>query len=277
MIGFVGLGAMGAPISRALVEAGHELAVFDLNPSAPEGAVVCTSAREVADRAELVFASLPTPVAVRAVLSELLDGGAMRTFVDLSTTGASVTAELAREAEAAGVDYLEAPVSGGVAGAEARTLAVMASGDEAVFERVRPLLETFGGSVVYVGPEHGQGQLAKLLNNVLAATALVATSEVMAMGAEAGLDPSKLVEIFNAGSGQNSATVDKFPRHVLTGTYASGFRLALMRKDLGLCLEEAELRQRPMQVAELVHRLYTEAGEQLGPEADQTEIARYFE
>ena len=279
MIGLVGLGAMGLPISRALLESGHELAVFDLDPAAvaASGGSACASAREVADRAETVLVSLPTPAIVRSVLGELLGGEAMRTFVDLSTTGAAVTVELAREAEASGVEYLEAPVSGGVSGAEARTLAVMASGDEAAFEGIRPLLETFGGAVVFVGPEHGQGQLAKLLNNVLSATALVATSEVVAMGADAGLDPVTLVGIFNAGSGRNSATVDKFPRHVLTGTFSSGFRLALMQKDLGLCLEEAELRQRPMPLTGLVHGLYTEAGAQLGPEADQTEIARFFE
>ena len=132
-IGFVGLGAIGAPISRALVEDGHDLVVYDQDPRAlaravaAGGSVACESVQEVADAAETVFASLPTPEVVRAVVAGeggVLGGSAVRTFVDLSTTGTEVAEELARAAEAAGVDYLDAPVSGGVAGAEARTLAI---------------------------------------------------------------------------------------------------------------------------------------------------------
>jgi len=285
-IGFVGLGAIGAPISRALVEDGHDLVVYDQDPRAlaravaAGGSVACESVQEVADAAETVFASLPTPEVVRAVVAGeggVLGGSAVRTFVDLSTTGTEVAEELARAAEAAGVDYLDAPVSGGVAGAEARTLAVMASGDGVVFERVRPLLETFGRSVFHVGERPGQGQLAKLLNNLLSATAMAITSEATVLGVEAGLDPATLLEVFSAGSGRNTATTDKFPKHVLTRRFGSGFRLALMTKDVELCLAEARRRHVPMLVGGLVQQLWTLAADRLGDDADHTEIVRLFE
>ena len=148
-------------------------------------------------------------------------------------------------------------MSGGVAGLEARRLAVMASGERAAFERVRPLLETFGSNVFWVGPSLGQGQTAKLLNNLLSATAVAITSEALALGVRSGLDPSMLLEIFNASSGRNTATTDKFPRHVLTRAFASGFRLRLMAKDVELCLAEARRRHVPMLVGGAVQQLWT--------------------
>lgn len=284
-IGFVGLGAMGTPISRGLLAAGHTLAVFDRDSAAvgrlvADGAIACADAREVSDSAAIVFASLPTPDVVRDVLvgdGGLLSGEAIEVFVDLSTTGAIVAEELARAATAAGVDYLDAPVSGGVAGAESRSLAVMASGRHDVFERVCSLLEIFGGSVFHVGPRPGQGQLAKLLNNLLSATALSITSEAMAVAARAGLDPATLLEVFSAGSGRNSATMEKFPKHVLTGAFSSGFRLSLMAKDVELCLAEARARHVPMLVGGLVQQLWSLAATQSEPDADHTEIVRLFE
>ena len=164
----------------------------------------------------------------------------MRTFVDLSTTGAPDAEEVAAVLAARGVDYLDAPVSGGVAGARARTLTVMASGDEAVLlARVRPLLETFAATVFHVGPAPGQGQLAKLLNNLLSATALAITSEAMTFGVRAGLEPATLLEVFNASSGRNTATSRQVPEAGADPGFASGFRLELMAKDVELCLAEA--------------------------------------
>jgi 3-hydroxyisobutyrate dehydrogenase-like beta-hydroxyacid dehydrogenase len=284
-IGVVGLGAMGAPISRALLEAGHVLAVHDLDRAAVaalegQGTTACVSVREVADTAAIVFASLPTPDVVREVVAGeggLLGGTAIRTFVDLSTTGSVVAENLAKAAEAAGIEYLDAPVSGGVAGAEARTLAVIASGDRAVFERVRPLLETFGANVFHVGPRPGQGQIAKLLNNLLSATAMAITCEAAVFGVKAGLDPATLVEVFSAGSGRNTATSDKFPKQVLTRQFASGFRLALMTKDVELCLAEARARHVPMPLGAIVQQLWTLAAGQAASEADHTEIVRLYE
>jgi 3-hydroxyisobutyrate dehydrogenase-like beta-hydroxyacid dehydrogenase len=284
-IGFVGLGAMGTPIVEALIEAGHDLVVHDQEPAAAEhavarGAVAAPSAAGVADAAEIVFVSLPRPDVVRAVATGaagLLEGRAIRAYVDLSTTGAVVAGEVAAALSERGIEVLDAPVSGGVAGARARTLAVMASGDEALFARTRPLLETFAKNVFLVGATPGQGQTAKLLNNLLSATALAITSEAVTFGASMGLEAATLLEVFNAGSGRNTATSDKFPTHVLTRRFESGFRLELMAKDVELCVGEARGRQFPMLLGGLVQQLWTLAAAQAESGADHTEIIRLFE
>ena len=264
-IGFVGLGAMGAPMAAALLDSGYALAIFDerreaMQPLVARGANACGSAAEVADAAAVVLVSLPTPDAVRAVAcgeGGLVHGRAIKTFVDLSTTGAIVAEEVAATLRAAGIEYLDAPVSGGVAGAQARTLTVMASGSAEAFARVRPLLETFGEKVFLVGAAPGQGQTAKLLNNLLSATAMAITSEAMTFGVRAGLDPATLLEVFNAGSGRNTATSDKFPKQVLTRRFDAGFRLGLMAKDVELCLSEARSRRIPMILGGLVAQLWS--------------------
>ena len=284
-IGFVGLGAMGAPISEAIAAGGHALVVHDRDARALEaavaaGAVAAPSARAVADVAEVVFVSLPTPDVVREVAcgdGGLAGGGAMRTYVDLSTTGAVVAAEVAAKLASQGIDVLDAPVSGGVAGARARTLAVIAAGEPHVFERMRPLLELFGGNVFHVGDAPGQGQTAKLLNNLLSATATAITSEAVTMGVAAGLDPATLLGVFNAGTGRNMATAQKFPAHVLTRRFDSGFRLELMAKDLELCMAEARGRQVPMLLGGLVQQIWALARTQSASDADHTEIVRLFE
>jgi len=207
----------------------------------------------------------------------LAGGGAMRTYVDLSTTGAVVAAEVAAKLASQGIDVLDAPVSGGVAGARARTLAVIAAGEPHVFERMRPLLELFGGNVFHVGDAPGQGQTAKLLNNLLSATATAITSEAVTMGLAAGLDPATLLGVFNAGTGRNMATAQKFPAHVLTRRFDSGFRLERMAKDLELCMAEARGRQVPMLLGGLVQQIWTLARTQSASDADHTEIVRLFE
>jgi len=284
-IGFVGLGAMGAPISEAIAAGGHALVVHDRDARALEaavaaGAVAAPSARAVADAAEVVFVSLPTPDVVLEVAcgdGGLAGGGAMHTYVDLSTTGAVVAAEVAAKLASQGIDVLDAPVSGGVAGARARTLAVIAAGEPHVFERMRPLLELFGGNVFHVGDAPGQGQTAKLLNNLLSATATAITSEAVTMGLAAGLDPATLLGVFNAGTGRNMATAQKFPAHVLTRRFDSGFRLELMAKDLELCMAEARGRHVPMLLGGLVQQIWTLARTQSASDADHTEIVRLFE
>ena len=284
-IGFVGTGAMGVPIAGALLDAGHALSVFDTRAVAAEplvarGARLCATAAEVAGEAATVFVSLPTPDAVRAVLlgpGGLVEGSALRTFVDLSTTGSLMAEELAAALSGTGVAYVDAPVSGGVAGARAHTLAVMASGNPGAFAEVKPLLETFAANVFHVGEQPGQGQIAKLLNNLLSATAMAITSEATTFGVRAGLDPAILLQVFNAGSGRNTATSDKFPKQVLTREFASGFRMQLMAKDVELCLGEARARNLPLLVGGLVQQLWTLAAAGAGDDADFTEIVKLFE
>jgi len=280
-LGFVGLGAIGTPLARALLEAGHRLVVHDIEASRAEslgsGARVAASPREVADDAEIVFVSLPTPAVVRDVAAGLAAGASLKVYVDLSTTGVAVAREVAEVFTAAGVAVVDAPVSGGVAGANARTLAVMAAGEDEALARVEPLLRAFGENVFHVGREPGQGQLAKVLNNLLSATAVAITSEALVLGATAGLEAQTLLDVFNAGSGRNTATSVKFPTHVLPETFGSGFRLSLMAKDVELCLAEARALGVPMRLGALVQELWTRAAAESASDADHTEFARVVE
>jgi 3-hydroxyisobutyrate dehydrogenase len=269
-------------MAARLLDAGHALAVFDtraeaMEPHVARGALACASAAAVADAADTVLVSLPTPDVVREVADALRSGAAMRAYVDLSTTGPTVAAQVAATLRDAGVACLDAPVSGGVAGAQAGTLTIMAAGDEAVFERLRPLLEVLGANVVLVGSEPGQGQLAKVLNNLLSASAIAITGEALALGVHGGLSARTLLDVFNSSSGRNTASADKFPRHVLPRTFGAGFRLELMDKDVQLCLAEARRQQVPMALGGAVGELWARAAAGAGDGADCTEIVRMLE
>jgi 3-hydroxyisobutyrate dehydrogenase-like beta-hydroxyacid dehydrogenase len=282
MVGFVGLGAMGVQMASRLLDAGHALAVFDtraeaMAPHVARGARACGSAAAVADAADTVLVSLPTPDVVQQVAHELLAGAAMRAYVDLSTTGPAMAAQVAATLRERGVACLDAPVSGGVAGARAGTLTIMAAGDEAVFERLKPLLEVLGRNVVLVGSEPGQGQLAKVLNNLLSASAIAITGEALALGVRGGLSARTLLDIFNASSGRNTASADKFPKHVLPRTFGAGFRLELMHKDVQLCLAEARRQGVPMALGGAVGELWAQAAAGAARDADCTEIVRMLE
>ena len=283
-VGFVGLGQMGGPMTRRLRAAGYGLVAHDVRPEAmdallAEGAEAAGSPAELASRAEVVLVSLPTPEVVRAVAlgpDGLVHGSAIKTYVDLSTTGQAVAVEVAERLAARDVVTLDAPVSGGVRGAREGTLAVMAAGPAAELERVRPLLEVFG-RVFHVGERPGLGQLMKLANNFLSATAIVATAEAVVLGVKGGLDPATMLDVINAGTGRNTATEDKFPRQVLTGTYAAGFTTGLLTKDLGLCAAAADALGVPMPVAAEVYAQWQRAVAELGADADITRIVDLVE
>jgi 3-hydroxyisobutyrate dehydrogenase-like beta-hydroxyacid dehydrogenase len=279
-IGFVGLGQMGRPMSRRLRAAGYGLIVHDMRAAAldalvAEGAEAVGSPAEVAAKAEVVLVSLPTPEVVRDVAlgsDGLTRGGSLKTYVDLSTTGQSVAVEVATALGARGIATLDAPVSGGVRGAIAGTLAVMVAGPAPVVERVRPLLEVFG-RVFQVGEHAGLGQLMKLANNFLSATAIAATAEAVTLGVKGGLDPATMLAVINASTGRNTASEDKFPRQILTGRYSAGFTTGLLTKDLGLCAAAAEALGVPMPVAAEVYAQWQRAVAELGADADITRIA----
>ena len=168
-------------------------------------------------------------------------------------------------------------MSGGVAGAQAGTLTIMAAGDEALFESLRPLLEALGRNVVLVGSEPGQGQLAKVLNNLLSASAIAITGEALALGVHGGLSARTLLDVFNSSSGRNTASADKFPKHVLPRTFGAGFRLELMDKDVQLCLAEARRQGVPMALGGAVGELWARAAASAADGADCTEIVRMLE
>ena len=283
-LGFIGVGQMGGPMSSRLIDAGHSLVVFDTNPTATEplgarGARIAASAAEVAAATEQVFVSLPTPAIVQEVaLGEggLIHGRKIRCAIDLSTTGPSVAGAIAAAMGDHDIVWVDSPVSGGVAGAVAGTLAVMLACPEAERATLEPLLGVFG-KVFHVGEKAGLGQVAKLGNNMLSVAALALTSEVVAMGVKAGLDPNILVEIFNAGTGRNSATQDKFPRRILPRRFDAGFATGLAYKDVRLCVDEAEALGVPMLAGAVVRELMAVTNAKFGPQSDFTEIVRLIE
>ncbi len=284
VLGFVGVGRMGGPMSSRLLDAGHSLCIFDTNaeamkPLVARGAKVATSPQDVASSTEVVFMSLPTPGIVQAAsLGErgVVHGTKVNTLIDLSTTGPTVAGTVARALADRKISWVDSPVSGGVAGATKGTLAVMVSCAKETFARVEPLLKTFG-KTFYVGDKPGLAQSAKLANNLLAAAAMVVSSEAMAMGVKAGLDPKVLLDIINAGSGRNSATQDKIPRTVLPRTFDFGFAIGLSYKDVRLCVDEAEALGVPMVVGAAVRQMLAVTNAKYGPEADFTMIAKVIE
>jgi 3-hydroxyisobutyrate dehydrogenase-like beta-hydroxyacid dehydrogenase len=283
-IGFIGLGNMGGPMSRRLVAAGHKLTVFDTRREAMEpllklGAQPARSPADVADRVETVMTSLPSlDVGLKVATGDdgLIRGNRVRRYVDLSTTGSRAAIRTAEILKERGIVQIDCPVSGGVAGAEKGTLAVMVSGPAEEIETVRPALEVFG-KVFVCGDRPGLAQSMKLANNFLSATGMAASSEAIAMGVKAGLDPSLMVDVLNAGSGMNTATTQKFPRAVLPGTFDYGFGMGLMVKDVRLFLSEAEALGIPVEVAAAVGRLWEKALAEHGAESDFTRLAQTVE
>lgn len=283
-IGFIGLGKMGFPMARRLVEAGHQLTVFDTRKEAVEalralGAEAASSPKEVADRAETVMASLPSLQAsldVATGAGGVIEGKRVKRFIDLSTVGAQMAVRIHDLLAKRNIVQIDSPVSGGVAGAEKGTLAVMVSGPRAEFEAVRAALDVIG-KVFFIGEKPGSGQTMKLANNLLSATAMVATSEAVVMGVKAGLDPTVMIDVINAGSGLNTASRDKFPRSVLPRSFDFGFATGLMVKDVRLALEEMKSLGLKMDVAEAVGRLWEVVIRDEGADSDFTSAIKPIE
>lgn len=283
-IGFIGLGSMGAPLASRLLDTGHALVIHDardaaMQPFAGRNATMARSAREVADIARIVLVSLPTPDVVREVVAGpegLSGGGRIGIYVDLSTTGPIVAKDMGALLAGRGIGVVDAPVSGGVAGAAIGKLVLMAAGAGQDVEQVLPILRNLG-QVEVVGDAPGMGQSMKLINNVLSATHMAIVSEAMVLGVKAGLDPEVMLTVLNKGSGRNTSTEERFPKYVLPRKFDNGFSNALMRKDLKLCMEMAESLQVPMWVATAVDRLWMQTVLQIGPNENTTTIVKTIE
>jgi 3-hydroxyisobutyrate dehydrogenase len=242
--GFIGLGNMGGVLAGNLVQAGYTVVAYDAaGPHrCPDGATFAPSAADVARQADVVVLSLPDGSVSGQVAGELLAAPDRRVthVVDTSTIGVHAAGTIAASLADSGVGYVDAPVSGGVAGARARTLMVMYSGTDDACERVLPILAGLSDRRTRVGDRPGLAQAMKLANNFLSATTLLATSEAVAFGLSAGLDMRTMLDVLNSASGQSAATSDKFPNQVLTGKYAAGFANTLMAKDVALYLRSVE-------------------------------------
>ncbi|MFI5510042.1 NAD(P)-dependent oxidoreductase [Mycobacterium sp. NPDC051804] len=280
-IGFIGLGNMGFPIACRLVAAGHRVVVFDtraavVDDAVARGAQAAASAADVADRVATVMASLPTPQASAAVAEAVSGGSAIRRFIDFSTVGSQTAQRNSELLASHGVAALESPVSGGVHGAEAGTLAVMVSGPRADFDECAPAFDAIGRTT-FISPKPGAAQTMKLVNNLIAASSLAVTAEAMAMGVKAGLDAQVMIDVLNAGSGGTHASRDKFPRAVLPRTFDYGFATGLMVKDVRLYLDEARAMGLDTALAGAIAALWESTLAAEGPDSDFTSIVKPIE
>jgi 3-hydroxyisobutyrate dehydrogenase-like beta-hydroxyacid dehydrogenase len=280
-IGFLGLGRMGAPMASRLVGHVGRLLVHDIAPAAVDslvakGAVSAGSTAALGEACDIVFVSLPTPAIVREAVGEVVSRGAPRILVDLSTSGPRLAQELHDLLAPRGVASFDAPVSGGIRGAELGSLAIMVGGPKALYEEIHGALDRIGNPF-FMGEKPGAGQVAKLANNLLSLSAIATTAEAMTLAIKAGLDPARMIEVLNAGTGANSATRDKWPRAVLPRTFDFGFSAQLSHKDTRLALEEAQAMGVPLPTGERLAALLDRTLATYGDDADFTAMAKVVE
>jgi len=274
--GFAGLGQMGGPMAANIAKGGFALAVYDKAGTAaraPDKAMPVESLESLAAQVETLFLSLPDGPATLAFARDLagVKTRAVKLVIDLSTIGIEAARETDRVYADAGITYVDAPVSGGQSGARAGTITVMWAGPAELIESHRKVMKSFCKNLFHVGPEPGQGQAMKLLNNYLSATAMAATSEAMAFGLKQGLEMKTILDVVNVSTGRNTATSDKFVNRVLTGTYDAGFKTRLLTKDVRLFVENARAAGTPVEIASVVADIWRRADEAM-PDTDFTRI-----
>ena len=285
VVGFVGLGRMGNPMATRLVGAGYGVRGHDIDAgargafAASTGGTAVESAADAADGAAAVILMLPNSAIVSDVCIEsgLLDAmGRGTVLIDMSSSQPESTQRLAVEADRRGVRLIDAPVSGGVPRARDGTLTVMVGGPEDWLEECAPVLNVIGNTVIHTGPV-GAGHAMKALNNLLSATHLLASAEVLMAGMRFGLDANTMVEVLNGSSGRSWSTETKLPRYIIPRTFDSGFSLQLLVKDARIAVELARSTGVTASLAEAALALWEEAGRRLPDDADHTEIARWVE
>ena len=284
-IGVIGLGHMGRHYAENLLEAGHEIVVYDTIREAMReivrlGAKAANSPKEVAQASDIIITALPSPaVEEKVVLGEngILAGakkGAI--IISMGTVQPSTTIKLAKVAKEKGMEYLDAPVSGGEAGAASATLTIMVGGAKNIFEKTKKVLQALGKNVRYAGPQ-GSGNIAKLINNLLSLTNLVTLSEGMVLGTKAGADPKALYEIIKTSTGRSQPLEFKLPKRIAIGDFEPGFRINLALKDLGLVMEMAKEYSVPLFMTSVAHQMYQLARTKELGEKDITAVIRLLE
>ena len=280
--GFIGLGHMGGAMARRLLHAGPALVVHDLDPAAVQalaglGAQGAASAREVADRTEIVFLSLPSVQASQAVAAGLAAGSRVRVVVETSTVGPEAVRELGDRLRGANIEVVDAPVSGGPSYAQAGRLSMMHAGAPHAVALALPAMQRIAGRLFDVGTQPGLAQLCKLVNNAISAAGMIAACEATVLGAKAGLDPDTMLQAINAGSGRNAATLDKFPQAILSGSFDYGGPLGLMLKDLSLFIEQARAHGVTSLMAPAALQAWQQAVDRSGAQADYSAVIRHME
>jgi 3-hydroxyisobutyrate dehydrogenase-like beta-hydroxyacid dehydrogenase len=283
--GYLGIGNMGQPMAAKLLDAGHSLTIFDISepamrPLLERQARRAASPKELGDRSEIVFVSLPTLAAFRAAVlgpNGLIHGGALKVLVNTCTVGVPFVKEVEEAMAARGVTVVDCPISGGPAGARAGTLSVMVSGAPEAIERIRPLISLWGSTLTIAGDKPGAAQVLKLTNNILFAVSLAATSEAFVMGAKGGLDPEVMVNAINAGSGRNGATQTVIPTVVLDRSFDYGAALHILMKDIDLAIAQGEELGVPMWVCQTARLVYKHAIFQGSADDDISTLVRHVE
>jgi len=284
-IGFIGIGNMGTPMSINLLRAGYGLTVYDIREVAMEtpvlmGAEAAGSPEEVSRASDVVLTSLPTPEALEEVVlggDGVLEGAREGCIlVDTSTVSPRTIRKIWGEAEGRGVRVLEAPVSGGVMGAEVGTLTVIVGGDEPVFEKCLEILQVIGKNIYHVGGV-GSGNTVKLVNNLLSLVNVVTLSEGMVLGVKAGVSPETLHNVVNVSSGRSYASEVKLPRFISQGNFEPGFALDLAYKDLGLALDLGREMGVPLQITSVAQQIYELAKEKGIGRLDHTAVITLLE
>ena len=285
-VAFLGLGAIGAPMARHLARDEFDFVVWNRTRAraalfaAANAARIATSPADAARDRDVVLACLPNSPDVES----LLDGpdGVLATmptgsvFVDCTSGDPVTSRRMAARFATQGISFLDAPVSGGVSGAEKGALTVMVGGDAAVLERVRPVLECFGTRIVHCGVV-GTGDAMKAVNNALLAMHIWGTAEGLSALQKAGVNPAIALEVINASSGRSNASMNLFPERVLTRAFPRTFRLALLDKDVGIAADLTREQQAQSPLIQLTAELFRMAHGELGEEADHVEAARVLE
>ncbi|MBZ0293741.1 MAG: NAD-binding protein [Anaerolineae bacterium] len=283
-IGYIGLGIMGAAMTRNLMKAGHELVVHNRSQGiveqlVSEGATRAHSPREVAEQVEFVFTNLPdSPDVEKVVLGEngIIEGAHEGLiFVDNSTIKPETARNIAAELEKAGVMALDAPVSGGDIGARNGTLTIMVGGSQEAFDKTAPLFEAMGKAWVLVG-ESGAGQIAKVCNQIIVGAQMTALAEALITAQKAGVDPSRVVEAIKNGAAQ-MWTLDNKPPRLFAGNRQPGFKAYMQHKDLGIVMDTAKTYGIPLPMTAVVQQLYTAMLEQGNRELDNSAIISVYE
>jgi 3-hydroxyisobutyrate dehydrogenase-like beta-hydroxyacid dehydrogenase len=284
-VGFIGTGNMGNPMAANLIKAGHQLTVHDLRREAATnlsemGAKWADTPKDAVPGNEVVFTSLPVPRDVEAVVlgeNGIMEGATRGSvYMDLSTNSPTTIRRIHGICAEQGVNVLDAPVSGGVYGAAAATLAVMVGGDKPTFDRMKPTLDAIGSHVVYCGPI-GNGMVCKICNNLLSMGIGVLMSEALTMGVKAGVDLAVLADVIANSSGGNRRLTEKFPRFLFKGNFEPGFATALAAKDVRLATDLGREYGIPMELSNLIDQHHVEAMHRgWGPE-DSDAVARLQE
>jgi 3-hydroxyisobutyrate dehydrogenase len=285
-IGMVGVGKMGAPMARRLLDAGYRVLAYDVRPEAVaevtrHGATSCESLAAVASGANAVITMLPDPPAVEhAVLGEHGLGVAMRTghvLIEMTSSHPATTRRVAQHCATRGVRVLDAPVSGGVRGAVEGTLCIMVGGPSDLLQVCRPVLSCLGRDIVHVGDAPGDGDTAKTINNLLSATAVWSVAETLALGARAGLSPARLFEAVNRSTGRSYTTETKVDQYMLPRRFAAGFTIGQYLKDLNICLDLAGELRVPMLLGAALRQLWSLAAAQGMADQDHTALVQLTE